>query len=94
MTEETEGEGDDAHAHITATPTYSTAEGDADAIAFANSYTPDSATLSGDTAVTGTKTMTGRDMLEGEEFTFRLTPTGNTVTAINNGTVGVSPPTA
>ena len=87
VTEETEGEGDDAHAHITATPTYSTAEGDADAIAFANSYTPDSATLSGDTAVTGTKTMTGRDMLEGEEFTFRLTPTGNTVAAINNGTV-------
>ena len=88
VTEETEGEGDDAHAHITATPTYSTAEGDADAIAFANSYTPDSATLSGYTAVTGTKTMTGRDMLEGEEFTFRLTPTGNTVAAIKNGTVG------
>ena len=88
VTEETEGEGDDAHAHITATPTYSTAEGDADAIAFANSYTPDSATLSGDTAVAGTKTMTGRDMLEGEEFTFRLTPTGNTVAAIDNGTVG------
>lgn len=87
VTEETEGEGDDAHAHITATPTYSTAEGDADAIAFANSYTPDSATLSSDTVVAGTKTMTGRDMLEGEEFTFRLTPTGNTVAAINNGTV-------
>ena len=87
VTEATEGEGAEAHAHITATPTYSTPEGEATAIAFTNSYTPDAATLSGDTAIKGTKTMSGRDMLEGEEFTFQLTPTGNTVAAINNGTV-------
>uniref|UniRef100_UPI003A94FD16 Spy0128 family protein n=1 Tax=Rubneribacter badeniensis TaxID=2070688 RepID=UPI003A94FD16 len=87
VTEATEGEGAEAHAHITATPTYSTPEGEATAIAFVNSYTPDAATLSGDTAIKGTKTMTGRDMLEDEGFTFQLTPTGNTVAAINNGTV-------
>ncbi len=87
VTEATEGEGSEAHAHITATPTYSTPKGEAAAIAFSNSYTPDAATLTGNTAIAGTKTMSGRDMLEGEEFTFTLTPTGNTVAAINNGTV-------
>lgn len=40
---------------------------------FENSYIPESVTLSGNTALRGEKTLTGRDMLTGEAFEFELT---------------------
>ena len=40
---------------------------------FHNSYTAESVTLKGDTALKGEKTLTGRDMLSGETFDFTLT---------------------
>ena len=39
---------------------------------FDNSYKPESAKLEGDTAIRGTKVLTGRDMAEGETFGFKL----------------------
>ena len=39
---------------------------------FDNSYKPDPAKLEGDTAIHGTKVLTGRDMAEGETFGFKL----------------------
>lgn len=39
---------------------------------FDNSYKPDSAKLEGDTAIRGTKVLTGRDMAEDETFGFKL----------------------
>lgn len=44
------------------------------ALKFENSYTPDSTTLEGATALGGTKTLTGRDQAAGDDFTFTLTP--------------------
>lgn len=41
-------------------------------VVFKNSYTPEAATLTGDTALGGTKTITGRDMLGGESYGFTL----------------------
>ena len=40
---------------------------------FHNSYKADSVILTGDTALKGEKTLTGRDMLSGETFDFTLT---------------------
>ena len=42
----------------------------ADSMVFTNKYTP--ASLDGDTALTGTKTLIGRNMLKDEEFNFTL----------------------
>ena len=39
---------------------------------FENSYKPEPAKLEGDTAIRGTKELTGRDMAEGETFGFKL----------------------
>ena len=39
---------------------------------FDNSYKPEPAKLKGDTAIHGTKVLTGRDMAEGETFGFKL----------------------
>lgn len=39
---------------------------------FDNSYNPEPAKLEGDTAIHGTKVLTGRDMAEGETFGFKL----------------------
>ena len=57
---------------------------------FVNTYDPDDAVLSGESAIGGTKTMTGRAMLEDETFAFTLKPTGATLTAITDGTSGIS----
>lgn len=57
---------------------------------FVNTYDPDDAVLSGEDAIGGTKTMTGRAMLGDETFTFTLKPTGATLTAITDGTSGIS----
>lgn len=55
---------------------------------FDNSYKPDSAKLEGDTAIHGTKVLTGRDMAEGETFGFKLSAAdGATQKAIDDGSI-------
>lgn len=55
---------------------------------FDNSYKPDSAKLEGDTAIRGTKVLTGRDMAEGEAFGFKLSAAdGATQKAIDDGSI-------
>ena len=44
-------------------------------LVFENTYDPADATLTGDDAIHGTKTLTGRDMKAGEAFYFQLTAT-------------------
>ena len=55
---------------------------------FDNSYKPDPAKLEGDTAIHGTKVLTGRDMAEGEAFGFKLSAAdGVTQKAIDDGSI-------
>lgn len=55
---------------------------------FDNSYKPDPAKLEGDTAIHGTKVLTGRDMVEGEAFGFKLSAAdGVTQKAIDDGSI-------
>lgn len=55
---------------------------------FDNSYKPDPAKLEGDTAIHGTKVLTGRDMAEGETFGFKLSAAdGVTQKAIDDGSI-------
>lgn len=57
---------------------------------FHNSYKADSVILTGDTALKGEKTLTGRDMLSGETFDFTLTAgDDSTKKAISEGTVTI-----
>ena len=59
---------------------------------FENSYKPDPAKLEGNTAISGTKVLTGRDMAEGETFGFKLSAADKaTQEAVdNNGSVVIS----
>lgn len=55
---------------------------------FDNSYKPDSAKLKGDTAIHGTKMLTGRDMAEGETFGFKLSAADKaTQEAVEDGSI-------
>ena len=55
---------------------------------FDNSYKPGPAELKGDTAIHGTKVLTGRDMAEGETFGFKLSAADEaTQNAIDAGTI-------
>lgn len=55
---------------------------------FDNSYKPDPAKLEGDTAIHGTKMLTGRDMAEGETFGFKLSAADDTTQkAVNDGSI-------
>lgn len=55
---------------------------------FENSYEPKPAKLEGDTAIHGTKVLTGRDMAEGEAFGFKLSAAdGATQKAIDDGSI-------
>lgn len=55
---------------------------------FDNSYNPDPAKLEGDTAIHGTKVLTGRDMAEGETFGFKLSAADDTTQkAVNDGSI-------
>ena len=49
-------------------------------VVFNNTYDPTDATLEGEDAIHGTKTLTGRNMLEDETFYFQLTQTGGPAT--------------
>ena len=55
---------------------------------FENSYKPEPAKLEGDTAIHGTKVLTGRDMAEDETFGFKLSVADKaTKEAVDNGSV-------
>ena len=55
---------------------------------FDNSYNPEPAKLEGDTAIHGTKVLTGRDMAEGETFGFKLSAADDaTQKAVDEGSV-------
>ena len=58
---------------------------------FRNSYRADPVKLTGDTALKGEKTLTGRDMLSGETFDFTLTAGDDaTAKAIKDNTVAIA----
>ncbi len=55
---------------------------------FDNSYNPEPAKLEGNTAIHGTKVLTGRDMAEGETFGFKLSAADDaTQKAVNEGSI-------
>lgn len=55
---------------------------------FDNSYNPEPVKLEGDTAIHGTKVLTGRDMAEGETFGFKLSAADDaTQKAVNDGSI-------
>lgn len=51
-------------------------------LVFENTYDPADATLKGDDAIHGTKTLTGRDMKAGETFYFQLTATNDNARSV------------
>ena len=63
--------------HIVATPDTTPQE-----LKFTNTYDPADATLTGDDAIHGTKTLTGRDMKDGETFYFQLTATNENAKSV------------
>lgn len=64
-------------------PTIQVGDETKDAISWTNAYDPADATET----VTASKTLTGRDSLPDEEFTFTLMPTGDTVQAVKDGKI-------
>ena len=61
--------------HVIATPSLPPSD-----VVFTNVYDPEDATLAGDEAIHGTKTLTGRNLNDGEKFYFTLTQTGGPAT--------------
>lgn len=62
---------DGTHIVATVLPPYNNPQ----SLVFENTYDPSDATLTGDEVIHGTKTLTGRDMKDGETFYFQLTAT-------------------
>ena len=56
-------------------------------LVFKNTYDPTDAELKGDSAIHGTKTLTGRDMKDGEKFYFQLTQTSGPETILDKAEV-------
>lgn len=57
-------------------------------VTFRNEYRPESAQLAGNEAIKGEKILTGRDMKDGEKFTFKLKAANqSTAEAIENGEI-------
>lgn len=54
---------------------------------FDNTYNPNDATLTGDDAIHGTKTLTGRNMLDGETFYFQLAEASTNPASVLDGSV-------
>lgn len=63
--------------HIVATPSMTPGE-----VEFTNTYDPTGATLSGENAIHGTKTLQGREIKDNETFYFQLTQTGGPETVL------------
>lgn len=57
---------------------------------FRNSYKADAVTLTGNTALAGEKTLTGRDGKDNEAFNFKLTPDAETQKAIEKNDVSIA----
>lgn len=73
---------------LEAVPEYSNGTDTVAEPTFTNSYDPADATLTGDDAIHGTKTITGRDMTGDESFTFTLKGANEaTTTAMTDGTI-------
>lgn len=73
---------------LEAVPEYSNGADTVDEPTFTNSYDPADATLTGDAAIHGTKTITGRAMTNDEGFTFTLSGADPaTTTAMTDGTI-------
>lgn len=54
-------------------------------LVFDNTYNPGDATLTGDDVIHGTKTLTGRNMLDGETFYFQLTEASTNPASVLDG---------
>lgn len=77
-----------ANGTLEAVPVYSNGTDTVNQPSFTNSYDPADATLTGDAAIHGAKTLTGRDMTENESFTFTLAGADTaTTTAMTDGTI-------
>lgn len=73
---------------LEAVPEYSNGTDSVDEPTFTNSYDPADATLEGDAAIHGAKTITGRAMTDDEGFTFTLKGANEaTTTAMTDGTI-------
>lgn len=73
---------------LEAVPVYRKGEVTVQEPTFTNSYDPADATLEGNAAIHGTKTLTGRDMTNDEGFTFTLSGADPaTTTAMTDGTI-------
>lgn len=73
---------------LKATPSYTGGTPQDGSFVFTNSYDPADATLEGDAAIHGTKTITGRAMTNDEGFTFTLSGANEaTTTAMTDGTI-------
>ena len=73
---------------LEAVPEYSNGTDTVAEPTFTNSYDPADATLTGDAAIHGTKTITGRAMTDDESFTFTLSGADPaTTTAMTDGTI-------
>lgn len=73
---------------LKATPSYTGGTPQDDSFVFTNSYDPADATLEGNAAIHGTKTITGRAMTGDEKFTFTLSGADSaTTTAMTDGTI-------
>lgn len=68
---------------LTVTPVYG--DGTQTQVGFTNSYDPQDLTLTGDTAIRGTKTLTGRDWKTDEYFGFTLRLTSDNADGISGG---------
>lgn len=79
--EVTTGEGTpQEETHLVATPDMTPQQ-----VSFTNTYDPTDARLTGDSAIHGTKTFTGRDMEDDEKFYFQLTQTSGPVVNAETG---------
>lgn len=81
---------DPSKAQVNADVTIENLPADSEVMTFTNSYEPTSATLEGDTALHGTKTVDGRNILDGETFDFVLMPINDSAQqAVNNGWISI-----
>lgn len=71
-------DGDGTHIVATVQAPYNSPQN----LVFENTYDPADATLTGDDAIHGTKTLTGRDMKDGETFYFQLTATNDNAKSV------------